>query len=85
MLLILNHIVLYYIILYYTMLRGAFQSPDIVLETNGSFHIFSEELQVFSKLQEIHHLSLEYISLNLSIRFKIFSSVISIHGSILSF
>lgn len=70
---------------YYTMLRGVFQSPDTVLETNESFRIFSEEFQVPSELQEIYHLSLEYISLNLSICFKIFSSVISIHGTILSF
>lgn len=36
------------------MLRGALQSPGIVLEINGSFCIFSEELQVPSKLQEIY-------------------------------
>lgn len=79
MLLILNGL------LYYTMLTGVLQSPDIVLETNESFRIFCEEFQVPSELQEIYRLSLEYISLNLSICFKIFSSVISIHGTILSF
>jgi len=44
MLLILNHTILCYKGLYYIMLRGVFQSPAIVLEPNGNFCIFSEEL-----------------------------------------